>query len=75
MRNGKVVKTWDMEELVVTEQSHVYDNNLSHPPHGWANAVLNGIAYVPSRDSFLLTGKEWTNIFEVKLDYPYYMVA
>lgn len=73
MADGKVVKTWDLEELLVIEQSHVYENRLDHPPHGWGNAVLNGIAYIPSRDSFLLSGKEWTNIFEVKLDYLNYM--
>ena len=30
--------------------------------------VLNGIAYVPERDSFLLTGKFWPRLFEVKFE-------
>jgi glutaminyl-peptide cyclotransferase len=28
--------------------------------------VLNGIAYVPERERFLLTGKNWPNVFEVR---------
>ncbi|HYO89459.1 MAG TPA: glutaminyl-peptide cyclotransferase [Candidatus Limnocylindrales bacterium] len=32
----------------------------------WANgAVLNGIAYIPERDSFLITGKNWPVMYEV----------
>jgi glutaminyl-peptide cyclotransferase len=31
-----------------------------------ANAVLNGIAYIPERDTFLITGKWWPTMFEVK---------
>jgi glutaminyl-peptide cyclotransferase len=29
--------------------------------------VLNGIAYKPETDTFLITGKNWTRIFEVKI--------
>jgi len=29
--------------------------------------ILNGIAYVPERDTFLLTGKLWPKIVEVRL--------
>ena len=28
--------------------------------------VLNGIAYIPERERFLLTGKYWPNLFEVR---------
>lgn len=31
-----------------------------------ADRVLNGIAYVPERGTFLLTGKNWEKLFEVK---------
>ncbi len=31
-------------------------------------AVLNGIAYIPERDTFLLTGKLWPTIFEVEFE-------
>jgi glutaminyl-peptide cyclotransferase len=30
--------------------------------------VLNGIAYVPERDSFLITGKLWPRLFEVRFE-------
>lgn len=30
--------------------------------------VLNGIAYKPETDSYLITGKNWTRIFEVKIN-------
>jgi glutaminyl-peptide cyclotransferase len=32
--------------------------------------VLNGIAYVPERDRYLITGKYWPRVFEVKLVTP-----
>ncbi|MFN8377994.1 MAG: glutaminyl-peptide cyclotransferase [Anaerolineae bacterium] len=32
----------------------------------WANgAVLNGIAYKPETDTFLVTGKDWPVMYEV----------
>lgn len=62
-----------MRTLLVLDQSHVRVNKLSQPPHGWNNAVLNGIAYVYSRDSFIVTGKEWDLLFEIKLDYWKYI--
>ena len=58
-----------MNDLTMRAQSHVRKHKLGQPPHGWGNAVLNGIAYVQSRDSFIITGKEWDLLFEVKLDY------
>jgi glutamine cyclotransferase len=30
------------------------------------DAVLNGIAYDPETDTFLITGKYWPKMFEVK---------
>ena len=32
-----------------------------------AGAVLNGIAYDPAADTFLLTGKRWPSMFEVRI--------
>ena len=37
------------------------------------DAVLNGIAYIKSRDSFLIFGKLWPTIFEIKFDYLKYI--
>ncbi len=33
-------------------------------------AVLNGIAYDPSKDTFYLTGKHWPTAFEIRLTDP-----
>ena len=34
-----------------------------------ANNVLNGIAYDNSTDTFLVTGKMWDHVYQIKLDY------
>jgi glutamine cyclotransferase len=39
--------------------------SLPYRPRRSSEDVLNGIAYVPERDSFLLTGKLWPKVFEV----------
>ncbi len=31
------------------------------------NAVLNGIAYDPQGDKLFVTGKDWTNLYQIKL--------
>lgn len=37
-----------------------------------ANNVLNGIAYLLESDSFLVTGKMWNHIYQIRLNYrPY----
>jgi glutaminyl-peptide cyclotransferase len=36
----------------------------------WGAEVLNGIAYRPETDTFLLTGKRWPKVFEVKFVKP-----
>ena len=57
LTTGIVVKTWDLNFLKVGQQTD----------------VVNGIIYLPDRDSFLVTGKEFVNIFELKLDYKNYL--
>jgi len=41
--------------------------------YDYSNAVLNGIAYIESKDSFIISGKIWDFIYLVKLDYKKYM--
>lgn len=54
--NGQRVATLDASALTADSgASHNIDN------------VLNGIAYDPARDSFLITGKRWPKLYEVKL--------
>ncbi|MFW6051585.1 MAG: glutaminyl-peptide cyclotransferase [Myxococcota bacterium] len=51
--SGKVTATIDASGLLSAEESEGVD-------------VLNGIAHVPDRDTFLLTGKLWPRLFEVR---------
>ena len=30
--------------------------------------VLNGIAYLPNKKTFLVTGKYWKNMYEIQFD-------
>lgn len=69
LRTGFVVKQWNMHELV--DKNHAWRNTLGleFTAYEKLNAVLNGIAYYPPNDTFIMTGKLWDVLFEVKLDY------
>jgi glutamine cyclotransferase len=67
LNNGKVVKTWDMNELKNIVIEDIQNNER------YFDAVLNGIAYIKDRDSFLISGKLWGTIFEIKFDYKKYI--
>jgi glutamine cyclotransferase len=67
LNNGKVVKTWDMNELKNIVIEDIQNNER------YFDAVLNGIAYIKDRDSFLISGKLWDTIFEIKFDYKKYI--
>lgn len=54
-RNGNVTASIDASAL-----------RLALPPTPWPIDVLNGIAYVSERETFLLTGKYWPLMFEVR---------
>ncbi len=54
-RTGQVTAWIDAAGLLAPEEDAAAD-------------VLNGIAYVPERDSFLLTGKFWPRVFEVSFE-------
>ena len=69
LKSGKVVKTWEMDEL----KEYVLNDILISPRS--FDAVLNGIAYIKDRDSFLVSGKLWGTIFEIKFDYQKYVEA
>jgi glutamine cyclotransferase len=53
--SGKVEDYLDLENILDKSK---YDYNID---------VLNGIAYLENNDSFLITGKFWPKIFEIKL--------
>jgi glutamine cyclotransferase len=54
--NGVVVAIIDASGLIPPEELAQYG----------AEAVLNGIAYLPETDTFLITGKYWPKMFEVR---------
>ena len=39
-----------------------------HPADADSNSVLNGIAYRPDTNTFLITGKRWPTVFEVRFE-------
>ncbi len=48
--------------------SRVDAANLGKPRPANPEAVLNGIAYNPTRNTFLLAGKDWPTIYEVRFE-------
>ena len=38
-----------------------------HPALAQSGAVLNGIAYDPAADTFLVTGKLWPELIEIRV--------
>ena len=48
--------------------SRVDATNLGKPRPASPEAVLNGIAYNPNRNTFLLAGKDWPTIYEVRFE-------
>ncbi len=53
---GQVQRIIDCSELV----------DIENPAN--SNAVLNGIAYHPATEHFFITGKNWSHLFEVKIE-------
>jgi glutamine cyclotransferase len=66
LRTGIVVAQWDMAYLLEKQIKHI---NNSEGNYYLGNAVLNGIAYYEKNDSFLISGKMWDFIYEIKFDY------
>jgi glutamine cyclotransferase len=54
-QSGQVLAWFDLTSIVAKEQ------------HG-DEAVLNGIAYNKARDRLFVTGKNWSKVFEIKLE-------
>jgi glutaminyl-peptide cyclotransferase len=62
--SGAIEKIYDFKKLYETQMTHVEANRIE-----WdhMNNVLNGIAYRKATNTFLITGKNYNFIFEVKL--------
>ncbi|MGB7342318.1 MAG: glutaminyl-peptide cyclotransferase [Phototrophicaceae bacterium] len=67
--NGNIVGLIDAANLLTDEMIREIPNftedaaGAAIPPGG---AVLNGIAYNPASDTFYITGKLWSRVFEVR---------
>ena len=63
-RNGKVVKTFDLMNLINYEMKmkSLSRNDIA------TGSVLNGITYDASRGVFILTGRNWAYYYEVQLE-------
>ena len=63
---------WNSDRIVRIDPSDgrvttvVDASSLLPTRDGSGEDVLNGIAYIPGRQTFLLTGKNWPRIFEVR---------
>jgi glutaminyl-peptide cyclotransferase len=62
---GIIEKVYDFKKLHDIQMQFVGENRLQWDS---SNNVMNGIAYRKSTNSFLITGKEYNFIFEVKLN-------
>ena len=62
-RNGAVVKTYDMMNLINYElkMKSLNRNDIA------SGSVLNGITFDQKRNMFILTGRNWSFYYEVKL--------
>ncbi|HEX2224902.1 MAG TPA: glutaminyl-peptide cyclotransferase, partial [Thermoanaerobaculia bacterium] len=72
--DGKIyANIWQSEEIVRIDprtgrvEAVIDASGLLTPEERYGTDVLNGIAYVPSSKTFLITGKLWPKMFEVKL--------
>lgn len=61
-KTGRVLSWLDISEL--SQEAHRVARKKGKPLT--FNDVANGIAYVPERDTLLLTGKNWPIMFEVR---------
>ena len=63
-RNGAVVKTYDLMNLINYEMKmkSLNTNDIA------TGSVLNGITYDKNRNIFILTGRNWSFYYEVKLE-------
>ncbi|MGJ8687155.1 MAG: glutaminyl-peptide cyclotransferase [Spongiibacteraceae bacterium] len=73
--NYLVANQWHQKHLLVIDLKSGQllarvDLSDLHPTSASAEAVLNGIAYDASSDSWLITGKYWPEIFRIRFQLP-----
>jgi glutamine cyclotransferase len=68
LRSGEIVREWVFKELSNNQRMYILKETKERS-YDFGNNVLNGIAYEPDTDTFILTGKDWDFAYRVKLDY------
>ena len=58
----------DPDTGIVIAEADIAGIISPHPADTESNNVLNGIAYRPDTNTFLITGKRWPSIFEVRFN-------
>ena len=58
----------DPDTGTVTAEADMAGIFSPHPADTDSNSVLNGIAYRPDTGTFLITGKRWPTVFEVRFE-------
>ena len=62
------LETWRVRAAITRHGIALWRKGLPVQPRpSDPDAVLNGIAKVPGSDTFLVTGKLWPNMYEVRL--------
>lgn len=67
--NGKIVKSLDLKNLRQAEHMYNKANNKRMKNWDYGNNVLNGIAYDPSTAELFVTGKRWSLMFKIKINW------
>ena len=73
MESRKAVRKYDfsyLRKLVIEDMNKMAQakgERFKWSHNQYANNVLNGVTYNKDTDTFLMTGKMWPFIFEVKL--------
>ena len=66
--SGKVVGKVDLSDLREKYNLPSLEQIRTTPTEGDSPGVLNGIAYDSTTNRIFITGKNWPNLFEIKLD-------
>jgi hypothetical protein len=63
----KLLKRIEFGEVKKMELDQVYESSEKTAAYDHANNVLNGIAFDPEEEVFYLSGKQWHDIYKVRL--------
>ena len=61
--SGAIIASWNMYNLFVYQLESMSEAAMF--AYDWGNNVLNGIAYRPATNTWLVGGKMWDFMFEI----------